>query len=1857
MRNGFIFFLVSLRFIAVATAQNCSINAGIDQSRCANETIFLEAFVAGPLSGSPNFSWTQIGGSSVTIVNSSSYKTLVRNFPRSGGTFRFVAGVDCQLGGRATDTVQIVIKATPNKPFAGRDTSFCPGTKQLNATAPASGETGAWTAFGMSYVGVGVNNPSLYNSTIQSYSKGHSGFYRWELKNTTTGCIDSDTVFITFCGGESVYAGPDQTASSCYVSPPTLHRIGTPFSIVSGSSPSNMGYFCGQQGLWTLVSKPSTAPNPNLSGVNDNMNFMVSNLYPGVYKFAWTVSGPCANGTDTMELTVPNPLGRAVLPLGNVSIYVCGNTNASLISGISVLQSKQRFISWTKIQGPTGDSIANPNSFNTTVHKLKVPSSIQFSNSFPYPYVYQVGFYDSVCNITTTRLVYVYIQPLPSLSFNSSVVNLPCNVATATTRFTYRNAAWGWTISRATGSPTGSSWSLTQIDSVTGQIVFSNLTHGKHTFTLRNNSGGCAATVSSDLVIHVSQNPTMSNAGSNQRLNCNVDSTTLVGNIPSVGTGGWFLVNGPTSVSFLPNNASNAVKVKNLASGAYTFRWVIDGGTCSSNFDDVLVTVAKGNPTYCEAGPNQSVCYGSPVRLRGSAPKSNETGTWSIFPTGPTFTSISDSAAIINNLAASTTYTVKWTIANACGSLIDSMTITTNSNAGPIAANAGSDACYSPSTTSITLTGNSPSPSGATGQWTAVGSFSGTITTPSSASTTVTGLVAGNYKFVYTISISGCASTTDTVNITIGSSASAANAGKDTSVCGTTLRLNARKPSIGIGEWSTKSGPSIATFTNRSDTNALVGNLVSGTYTFTFTVKNGVCPSSTDEVVVQISQPPSAAIAMNDTTFCRSGLVTSNMLALKANRPSTGSGRWSFLSGPLVYTVNPDTSTNPSALNLAYGGRFMFLWTVSNNSGNCQPKKDTVVVNNVISAHAGQDQNLCNQSATILTGNAYSQGVWRQIGNTPTVASISNINSWTASAGNLSNGTYLFEYAISLGTCTKRDTVRIVNYNTVSNINIGNDTLICLKDTNIIELKGPVATGGAKMQWSIFSFPFGYTPSFVGKTDTSNIALMRNANVRGEYLVRYTVSNGACFSEDIKSVKVYFGFVNPKIKDTAQCNGSDTFTLNSNSLVTNVNRWSLLSGNGSAPFSPDSIVTKVRVSKSQYQANYLHKSKNATTGCVFYDTATVIHTEAPVGIVLPNTRDTVCGNSYVPYKYLSTTNFAPGTVFSWTRNNTTNVTGMPNSGSGNVYGGQQISNNTGNIETVIFTITCNAGLVNNCTGNTFYDTLIVYPNTNYSLKLNADLTILCEGQPVKIWWNKISQAREYCLSTAPFCQGDIFYSGKDTSTVIIANPKHSEIFCTIFDSLGCASVATITFKIESANFSPKLDLSNNPICGRDSVFVTEYTSGAGEFTFSSGVYGTGEIYSTGKYSDFYYKPKKGESERMIYVLSGYQLKGCPGVDSILLKILPSAEHTIVADVDTVCAGDNFNFTVHFADPATFYYNSDILSTDQAWGNGNKIYNGPDTTFTVNSNDLLSFGFATGTSFSIYSLIKDNINGCIDTASTQITIAEIPMADAGPNIAVLNIWDSAQIGGFPSGACATCFGNLLYKWSPADSLNKDSIANPWTKTDSALTYTLTVTDSITGCSNTSSMSILAILSTNGFDFDLQWKNNHPKLSWAQNRESQILGYSIERSLTGNDFKKIANLSKAVQGKFEFVDSTIQKEIASIVYYRIECKTARNAFYSNVKSLSKKSLRNNKVWLSPNPAKEFTNVHYSGQAGNVKVELYNAAGKKIETMDWTVRAGNQSTRLNFNKNISSGLYHVKITLPDESITLIKLLKEQQ
>jgi gliding motility-associated-like protein len=241
--------------------------------------------------------------------------------------------------------------------------------------------------------------------------------------------------------------------------------------------------------------------------------------------------------------------------------------------------------------------------------------------------------------------------------------------------------------------------------------------------------------------------------------------------------------------------------------------------------------------------------------------------------------------------------------------------------------------------TTVTLAANTPVVG--TGAWTITAGAGGTVITPTSPTSTFTGLAGTSYTLRWTISNAPCTASTDDVNITFNQNPTVADAGPDqtgTAMCGlTTATLAANNPAIGIGTWSIIGGMGGTITTPGSPVSTFSGN-AGTTYTLRWTIDNSPCAASTDDVNITFNQDPTTADAGLDQTGI--GMCGLTITTLTANTPVIGTGSWSIISG-LGGNITAANSPTSTFTGIA-GSSYVLRWTIINPP--CTATTDDVTI-------------------------------------------------------------------------------------------------------------------------------------------------------------------------------------------------------------------------------------------------------------------------------------------------------------------------------------------------------------------------------------------------------------------------------------------------------------------------------------------------------------------------------------------------------------------------------------------------------------------------------------------------------------------------------------------------------------------------------------------------------------------------------------------------------------------------------------------------------------------------------------------------------------------------------------------------
>lgn len=495
---------------------------------------------------------------------------------------------------------------------------------------------------------------------------------------------------------------------------------------------------------------------------------------------------------------------------------------------------------------------------------------------------------------------------------------------------------------------------------------------------------------------------------------------------------------------------------------------------------------------------------------------------------------------------AGTGYRIRVVSSNPAMSGLDNGTNLTI-NALPTTANAGSD--QSVCTNSTTLNANAPAIG--TGQWTLV-SGAGTFSSPSSATSGITGLANGANIFEWSISNGSCAASRDTVIVTRIDPPTAADAGVNQLICADSTALSGNNPSIGTGTWSLLSGSGI--IATPSDSVTSVTGIGVGNNLFVRTITNGSC-SSADTVIITRAGTPTNANAGSDQDVCSASAV------LAGNTPSVGTGTWSVVNGTGTFT---DANNPSTAVNGLSQGINTFVWTIANPP--CNSSSDTVIVNKVASLtvpDAGNDQSVCSDVAS-LSGNTPSSGTgaWTLISGT---GSISDSSISNPSLSGLGIGQNIFGWTISNGVCAPlTDSVIILRVDTPSIAFAGTDQTVCATSA-VLGANAPTVGTGV---WTVVSGSGSFANSSNPTTTVTGLSAGINSFV-------WTVSNSPC-AASFDTVEInQSGIMTTAAAGADQLICDTVATLSGNTPTFGTGNWSVASGPGTInnPTDPSSAVT------------------------------------------------------------------------------------------------------------------------------------------------------------------------------------------------------------------------------------------------------------------------------------------------------------------------------------------------------------------------------------------------------------------------------------------------------------------------------------------------------------------------------------------------------------------------------------------------------------------------------------------------------------------------------------------------------------
>lgn len=786
--------------------------------------------------------------------------------------------------------------------------------------------------------------------------------------------------------------------------------------------------------LWTKKSGPAaTLANQTTTTLS------VTNMVAGVYVFELQVTDASGTDFDNVQVTV-NPVAANQNPVANAGIdqIITLPTNTATFNGIGTdADGSIQSYDWIKVSGPTCTLAGN------TTNKLVV-SAITTAGV----YVFQLTVKDDK-NATHSDQV--------QLTVNAAGVNQPPVVNAGATKTIYlptTTVSITATASDPESKPITIAWTKKSGGAATlgttNALTFNptGLALGTYVFriTVTDDQAASAFSEVTVNVLNANQPPSV-NAGADKILTLptnNIDIAATVTDVDgSISIYSWDKVSGPAATLGGANLAT--LSVTNMVQGSYVFGLTVTDNQGATGYDEVKVDVDVAGP-----GPNElplaiaggNVSFSLPqnqVNLYGSgfdADGSITTYQW---------TKASGAAASLSNANKPTVtvsglttgqYVFRLTVTDDKGATDDDVAIVTVSDLGtnifPVSS-AGQDKIVRLPQNSVLLNGTGTDADGiiTAYAWSKVAGGAATITAPTAATTSITGLAVGEYTFRLTVTDDKSATDMNDVTVRVVSATSnippSVNAGPDASIflpTDTYTFNNATASddgSISSTQWVKLSGPTV-TLNNPTQLALSVKDLVQGDYAFQLTVTDNSNATVFDIVKLSVLPGAFAPPTVNAGPDRAIALPTNSIDLVGSASAAAGNTimttKWTKVTGPAATLAGDNTLTlNVTAMPV---GTYIFKLTATDNtskeaSDNVQVVVDPVPPNKAPVVTAGTNTSITLPvTQAILTGTAIdSDGTiatlkWTQTQG-PNTATLANDATLVATASGLIEGSYVFK--------------------------------------------------------------------------------------------------------------------------------------------------------------------------------------------------------------------------------------------------------------------------------------------------------------------------------------------------------------------------------------------------------------------------------------------------------------------------------------------------------------------------------------------------------------------------------------------------------------------------------------------------------------------------------------------------------------------------------------------------------------------------------------------------------------------------------------------------------------------------------
>jgi PKD repeat protein len=1023
--------------------------------------------------------------------------------------------------------------------------------------SPCSSATYLWTI--TPSTGATISNPTAVDPTL---TFSIAGTYNVRLRVTNScGAVDT-TKTITVVGPPSIsnYSG---SVSYCDTIPKQIDFA--PTYNANFAKAADLTY------TWTVTGTGITSADYEFAGgttANSPNPKIIFKKY-GTYAVKVVFTNGCGSAEATKTFIFNQPLQASITANTSATdITVCPSTPINLNALINGPPGYTYV--WTKTGG------SGSLSANNVLNPVYTPSladngqQITFTLTVTYP-----GAVPSPCTsplVKTIKVTYV----ANNTAANTTLARCSGTAVNFTPVSTVTGSQFTWTIKSIGPNITGANASAIFGPGPINDVLVNTGTAIQTVVyeISAKSAGGCVGTsftltvsvyppitgnvIKSNQTICTNQTPAALGQDPASSLNGGNLTTYLYGWEQKVGAGPWTTISGATSATYQPGALTNTTLYRRTV-------WSPDAQSCVNVSNEITVTV---NPLpSVTLGTVTAVCnsetsFSLPYSAAQNTPTkySISVGT----PAMPGFVPVVDADLIASPLSisipsglAQNNYVFVFTVKNANGCVSASQTFTVPIKSPPTPAVAGSvDTLINCNNGSFTMSANLPTIG--SGLWSIVGAANGAIiTSPSSRTTTITGLLPGkSVRLRWTISNAPCADSFDDIILINEAPTTVASAGATLRNCDSgSFTLGANTPAVNeLGTWTIVGAANGAVITNPNNPNSTVTGLQAGkSVTLKWTITNKACSSNATTTVSNVNPITGNTISFGNPDPCTGQQITivgSTPLGgdVATLFPSNFNYSWEIKNSLGGWDPLPNITKDLS--NYTTSTTFTVRRKVTSYECTSTSNELTITVLPLASNTIGASQVICyNSVPTELTGNLPSGGSgsytfqWQSSIDNTTFTNIALATNQNFQPGALTTTTY-FRRLVSSGTCLINSTSVQITVNPKPVMNTITDKTFC-NNASVSPISFASTPGtNTTYSWTNSNTGIGLAASGTGATPLFTSSNLTKEPIFGNIVVTptYTVATSTCaFCEGTTtSFKL---FVLPTIganaiPDTTVCTGS-----------------------------------------------------------------------------------------------------------------------------------------------------------------------------------------------------------------------------------------------------------------------------------------------------------------------------------------------------------------------------------------------------------------------------------------------------------------------------------------------------------------------------------------------------------------------------------------------------------------------------------------------------------------------------------------------------------------------------------------------